>query len=68
VRFVWSPATLLVTVADDGPGFDVQGDTDGRLGQQTMRERAAVIGARLDVESAPGSGTIVRLTIPRGTL
>jgi signal transduction histidine kinase len=71
VRFAWSPAALVVTVADDGPGFDVQSDADGRLGQQTMRERAAVIGARLDVESVCGSrdhGTTVRLTIPRGTL
>ncbi|WIE82163.1 histidine kinase [Curtobacterium sp. MCPF17_021] len=71
VRFLWSRAALVVTVADDGPGFEVEGDADGRLGQQTMRERAAVIGARLDVESVRGSrdhGTTVRLTIPRGTL
>ncbi|WNY34798.1 hypothetical protein Q9Q99_06470 [Curtobacterium flaccumfaciens] len=38
VRFAWSPAAVVVTVADDGPGFDVQGDAGGRLGQQTMRE------------------------------
>lgn len=68
VRFAWSPAAVVVTVADDGPGFDVQGGAGGRLGQQTMRERAAVIGARLAVESSPGTGTTVRLTIPRGTL
>ncbi|ROQ06969.1 MULTISPECIES: sensor histidine kinase [unclassified Curtobacterium] len=74
VHFAWTPAALVVTVSDDGPGFDPAADTDGRLGQQTMRERAAVIGARLDVESAasvdsaPDTGTTVRLTIPRGTL
>ena len=68
VRFAWSPAAAVVTVADDGPGFDVQGGAGGRLGQQTMRERAAVIGARLAVESSLGTGTTVRLTIPRGAL
>ncbi|MBF4613716.1 sensor histidine kinase [Curtobacterium sp. VKM Ac-1376] len=71
VRFSWSPTALVATVADDGPGFDPHDGTDGRLGQQTMRERAAVIGAQLDVESVRGSrghGTTVRLTIPRGTL
>ncbi|MBT1543838.1 sensor histidine kinase [Curtobacterium aurantiacum] len=71
VCFAWSPAAVVVTVSDDGPGFDVRSDADGRLGQQTMRERATVIGARLDVESVRGSrdhGTTVRLTIPRGTL
>ncbi|RPE80559.1 histidine kinase [Curtobacterium sp. PhB137] len=70
VHFAWTSASLVVTVSDDGPGFDPDADADGRLGQQTMRERAAVIGARLDVESTPGTGTgtTVRLTIPRGTL
>ncbi|ROP64232.1 sensor histidine kinase [Curtobacterium sp. PhB115] len=68
VRFDWSPTVLVVTVSDDGPGFDQDSTPDGRLGQHTMRERAVVIGARIDVESAPGTGTTVRLTIPRGTL
>ncbi|MBF4608751.1 sensor histidine kinase [Curtobacterium sp. VKM Ac-1393] len=74
VHFAWTPAALVVTVSDDGPGFDSAAAVDGRLGQQTMRERAAVIGARIDVESVesvesgPGTGTTVRLTIPRGTL
>lgn len=68
VHFAWTTASLVVTVSDDGPGFDPDADADGRLGQQTMRERAAVIGGRLDVESTPGTGTTVRLTIPRGTL
>jgi signal transduction histidine kinase len=68
VHFAWTPAALVVTVSDDGPGFAPADDADGHLGQQTMRERAAVIGARLDVESTPGTGTTVRLTIPRGAL
>ncbi|MBA8991789.1 signal transduction histidine kinase [Curtobacterium pusillum] len=68
VSFDWNPGHVVVTLADDGPGFDVTKDADGRLGQQTMRERAGVIGAVLAVESALGAGTTVRLTIPRGTM
>jgi signal transduction histidine kinase len=68
VTFDWSEVAVVVTIRDDGPGFDPAHEQAGRLGQRTMRERAGVIGARFDVESAPGSGTTVRLTIPRGTL
>ena len=52
-------AELVVT--DDGDGFPV--GRSGRLdsyGLVGMRERAAAIGARLDVESTPGQGTRIR--------
>lgn len=57
--------TLEIT--DDGRGFEPGATaTPGRrnLGLQFMRERAALIGARLDVRSRPGDGTVVRLAIP----
>ena len=54
----------LLEVADDGTGFPVgragRLDSYGLLG---MRERAASIGATLDVESAPGHGTRVRCVL-----
>jgi len=57
----------VLEVADDGRGFDV-GDAAARgrrnFGLQFMRERAELIGARLDVRSRPGDGTVVRLAIP----
>jgi Signal transduction histidine kinase len=57
----------VLEVGDDGRGFDV-GDTATRgrrnFGLQFMRERAELIGARLDVRSRPGDGTVVRLAIP----
>lgn len=68
VTFAWSPAAVVATVHDDGPGFTPGTAGAGRLGQHTMRERAGVLGARLDVDSAPGAGTTVRLTVPRGSL
>ena len=54
-------------VADDGRGFDVDAvSARGRrnFGLQFMRDRAELIGARLDVRSSPSEGTLVRLAIP----
>jgi signal transduction histidine kinase len=52
-------------VADDGRGFDPVAPLDeGRFGLYGMRERARMIGATLEIESAPGKGSAVRLTVP----
>ncbi|OIH97041.1 sensor histidine kinase [Curtobacterium sp. MCBA15_001] len=68
VVFTWADDAVTVSVQDDGPGFDRSEHAQGRLGQSTMRERAALIGASLDVVSAPGAGTRVTLVVPRGSL
>jgi signal transduction histidine kinase len=54
---------LLVEVSDDGPGFDPARIDPRRLGLTGMRERAAAIGARLRIETAPGGGTLVRMHV-----
>jgi signal transduction histidine kinase len=57
---------LRVGVRDDGSGFDPsQPAPAGHWGLMGMRERAASIGARLDVTSAPGAGTEVVLVLPQ---
>jgi signal transduction histidine kinase len=63
VRVLWrcNGQAAALEVADDGQGFPV--GTAGRLdsyGIMGMRERAASIGATLDVLSEPGRGTRVR--------
>jgi two-component system sensor histidine kinase UhpB len=50
-------------VADDGGGFAFD-ESEGGLGIAGMRERALLIGADLTIESRPGRGTTVRLTVP----
>jgi two-component system, NarL family, sensor histidine kinase UhpB len=50
-------------VADDGRGFAFD-ESEGGLGIAGMRERALLIGAELTIESRPGRGTTVRLTVP----
>jgi signal transduction histidine kinase len=58
--------TLLIE--DDGRGFDVrQGEQAGHYGLAGMRERAALIGARLNIESQPGNGTRLQLAIRGAT-
>ncbi len=63
VHLVHNGQTTLI-VADDGIGFDVKSSaSSGHFGLVGMRERAALAGGRLSVESQPGKGTRVVLTI-----
>jgi len=58
---------LLLSIEDDGRGFAVS-NKSGRAGKSfglsIMKERAAEIGAEFTVESAPGKGCRVALTLP----
>jgi signal transduction histidine kinase len=55
---------LMLTVTDDGVGFDTTASAPGHLGQHTMRERAHAAGGTLQVSSSPGHGTVVRAVVP----
>jgi signal transduction histidine kinase len=54
---------ITLSVRDDGRGFDPQAATAG-FGLLGMRERLALVGGALELESAPGSGTVLRAAIP----
>jgi PAS domain S-box-containing protein len=58
--------TVVMTVTDDGIGFDPLQLGTGQvgLGLLTMRERAAMAGGELSIASAPGKGTRIRVAIP----
>jgi CheY-like chemotaxis protein len=57
---------LQLTISDSGPGFDVEtARKRGGLGIVSMRERARLAGGSLQIESTPGAGSTVRLTVPR---
>ena len=55
----------VLEVDDDGRGFDPAQDSGGGQGLRNLRERARELGGRAEIDSAPGSGTTVRVTIPR---
>lgn len=53
---------LVLTVEDDGTGFDPS-SAPARFGLQTMRERAGAVGGELEIASQPGRGTVVEVRI-----
>lgn len=66
--------SIQLKVVDDGVGFApvsnlssaIPGQATGGLGLSTMRERAEALGGTVQLLAAPGSGTTVTATIPRG--
>ncbi len=65
VRLSYLPAVVMLQVKDDGQGFEVHAPTPrptwGLLG---MEERAALLGGYMAVQSQPGHGACVEMTVP----
>ncbi len=61
VRLLCENGQVMLTVADDGRGFETAGVRPESLGLGIMRERAADIGASLTIESGRGQGTEVKV-------
>lgn len=60
---------IRLEIQDDGVGFDVEAvnrsyDQRGSLGMVNLRERTELINGLLQIQSAPGKGTLVRVLIP----
>ena len=65
VQLSASDRMLHVEVRDQGPGFDpVAAQAKGRLGLRGMRQRVEALGGAFDLVTAPGSGTLIRVSIP----
>jgi two-component system, NarL family, sensor kinase len=61
--------TFVLQIRDDGVGFDIKekkgsGNGSSGLGLKSMRNRAKMIGADLNIQSEPGRGTTVSVTVP----
>ncbi len=65
VRLEGGGGRLVLSVADDGAGFDVgaAGVRGRRLGLNSMQERATELGGQLVIESRRTEGTTVRLEV-----
>jgi signal transduction histidine kinase len=69
VRLTKHPDRLRLTVTDDGQGIAGSIESanlvaQGHFGVAGMRERAAMIGGKLDVQTSLGYGTVVILELP----
>lgn len=57
----------ILEISDDGIGFDLGAAgsalTSGHIGLASMRERAELAGGRCEIESGPGRGTVVRVSL-----
>jgi len=66
ITFDYQPAIFLLTISDDGTGFDVEHAkslTEGHFGIAGMRERADQIGGEFSIESN-SRGTRLHLSLP----
>ncbi len=69
VRLDYEGDNLLLEISDNGRGFAFEGNIgrlaeEGHYGLAGIKERADVIGGSLDLSSAPGQGTKIRVRAP----
>jgi signal transduction histidine kinase len=60
--------SVVAIIEDDGVGFAPDGVREDALGLLGMRERLALVGGTLEIESADGTGTTVAAQVPVGTI
>jgi PAS domain S-box-containing protein len=66
IRFEWIPlaterkGVLIVTIVDDGIGFDIMEQKENRLGILGMRERVLSVGGEFSIESEKGKGVRIK--------
>lgn len=64
VLLVATTERLRVVIEDNGIGFDPDETRAGSLGLAGMRERARLVGGRLEVQARPGAGAMVMVEVP----
>jgi two-component system NarL family sensor kinase len=57
---------IVLFISDEGTGLSAESARSRGMGMSAMRQRAAIIGARLDFIDQEGGGCVVRLEIPQG--
>lgn len=68
VALTETPERVVVTIVDEGCGFDVDatlGQDKAGFGLRTAAERLRLLGADLLIESAPGDGTTCTISFPK---
>lgn len=69
IKLEYQPTRVIVSVRDDGIGFDLDMVRMSRtrrpsLGLAGMQERAALVGGEMSIQSSPGQGTLIEAKLP----
>uniref|UniRef100_UPI0026EEB0F5 sensor histidine kinase n=1 Tax=Lonsdalea britannica TaxID=1082704 RepID=UPI0026EEB0F5 len=56
---------IVLSVQDDGRGFDAREQKPNTFGLMGMKERGRMLGGEVTITSQPGSGTLIRMTFPQ---
>jgi signal transduction histidine kinase len=64
VRICVEGEVLVLEIADDGQGFELEAANRGGLGLTSMAERARRMGGTLSIQTALGQGTTVKVSVP----
>ncbi|MDR1606423.1 MAG: sensor histidine kinase [Streptococcaceae bacterium] len=65
VSFSQTLGTLVLLVKDDGVGFDATVETTASQGLKNIKERALSLGGTVEIKTARGAGTRVKIIIPK---
>ena len=71
INLIGRDRRVVLTVEDNGVGFDYDAVTKRKGGHKTlgltiMRERVSLVGGEFHIDSAPGRGTVISAEIPMG--
>lgn len=65
VRVRLADSSVIMTITDDGRGFDTSRSApEGHVGLRLLADLAGESGSTLDIRSEPGAGTTVRVEVP----
>ena len=64
----WAVERIALEIVDNGLGFEPSLGGGGGFGLAGIRERAQRLGGTVQIDSAPGAGTCVRVEVPRHAL
>jgi len=67
IKFAWNKAELILSIEDDGQGFetaDVTRHPSRHLGIEVMRQRATMLGGTLEIDSRLERGTRILVKVP----
>lgn len=64
VQLVYSEGEILMTIEDDGIGFDKNNIGGKGIGIRSIKTRVGAMSANLDIVSNPGKGSIISVVVP----